>query len=174
MKTENAGWGRVLAVDVRPRQLGYVGIELPDRLLNFGVSRFKSDEAGGLRLVALLATFRPSVLVLRRIRPGSWRDRPRTRTIMRLMRRVARRSSIKVAFVSERQLRACFRTQGCSTKHEIASLLARKFPELAWQLPPHRRKPWEPEHWRMPMFDAAALAVVYLGFLDDPATTRLR
>ena len=43
-------------------------------------------------------------------------------------------------------------------KDEIASLLAERFPVLHWELPP-KRKIWESEHYRMSIFDAAALAV---------------
>jgi len=44
------------------------------------------------------------------------------------------------------------------TKYEIASLLAKCFPVLHWELPP-KRKIWDSEDYRMSIFDAAALAV---------------
>lgn len=45
-------------------------------------------------------------------------------------------------------------------KEYMARLVVARLPELTWQLPPHR-KPWQAEHWRMPIFDAAALALAY-------------
>ncbi len=153
---------RVLALDVRPSRLGYVCIEPPDRLLDCGVTRFATVRAGGLRLASILKNLRPMALVLRRITLRSRRDQPRTRAIQRLARHLARQSTMRVVSVSERQLLNYFMAREVRTKHEIASLLARTFSELAWRLP-RRRKPWEPEHRHMLIFDAAALAVAYLG-----------
>jgi hypothetical protein len=48
------------------------------------------------------------------------------------------------------------------TKHEMAELLAQKFPaELAARMP-RKRRAWENEDGRMDMFDAVGLAVVFL------------
>jgi len=82
---------------------------------------------------------------------------------MRSIQHQVQLASIQIAFLDERQLLRYFAAHGVHTKHEAACLLAREFPEVAWQLPPHPRKPWEPEHWRMPAFDALMLAVIYLG-----------
>jgi hypothetical protein len=45
-------------------------------------------------------------------------------------------------------------------KYEVASALARQFPDLALRLPP-KRKCWQSEHYRMGIFDAAAVGVAY-------------
>lgn len=157
---------RILGLDVRPHRLGYAGIEPPARLFDFGASRFDSLRAGELRLAFILKSARPQVLVLRRISPRGWRDRPRTRRLQRLARHLARHSSIETALVNEKQLVGYFRTEGARTNYEIASSLARRFPELAYRLP-RRRKPWDPQSRRMLIFDALSLAIVYVGFHSD-------
>jgi len=47
-----------------------------------------------------------------------------------------------------------------SNKYEVASALARQFPDLASRLPP-KRKIWQSEDYRMGIFDAAALGAAY-------------
>jgi hypothetical protein len=47
------------------------------------------------------------------------------------------------------------------TKHEMAELLAQKYPvQLAGKLP-RKRRAWQNEDGRMDMFDAVGLAVVF-------------
>ena len=58
-------------------------------------------------------------------------------------------------------------------KYEIASLLAECFPVLHWELPP-KRKIWESEHYRMSIFDAAALAVSCLKPRSTTAAMLIR
>ena len=51
-----------------------------------------------------------------------------------------------------------FFADGKGTKHTLAQIIARRFPEeLGHRLPPKRR-PWESEDYRMGIFDAVALA----------------
>lgn len=47
-----------------------------------------------------------------------------------------------------------------SNKYEVASVLARQFPDLAPRLPP-KRKFYESEDYRIGIFDAAAVGVAY-------------
>jgi hypothetical protein len=47
-------------------------------------------------------------------------------------------------------------------KHEVACAVAEHFPELASKLPP-KRKIWNNEHYRMRIFDAAALGITYFN-----------
>ena len=52
---------------------------------------------------------------------------------------------------------------GASTKHQIATVIAEKLPDLASWLPP-LRKLWMPEDYRMNVFDAASFAFAYFHF----------
>jgi hypothetical protein len=45
-------------------------------------------------------------------------------------------------------------------KYHIARAVAKRFPDLAAKLP-RKRKIWEKEHYRMRIFDAAAVGVAY-------------
>jgi len=169
MKPESLSTNRrLLAVDVRPHRLGYAVFETPAQLVDFGVTRFDSLHAGMCRVTALVERAGPTIVVLRKIRRRSTRNRPLTRAVIRLISRQAGHSSIQVAVVGDRQVRISLSDDRTLTKHQIASLLARVFPELAWRLP-QPRKPWETEHWNMPIFDAVALGVSYFASQNDEA-----
>jgi RNase H-fold protein (predicted Holliday junction resolvase) len=153
---------RILALDVRSHRIGYAVFEPPDRLLDFGVTRFKASQTAVPRIASLIRKLRPSVLVLRKLARNSSRNRPGTQTILRSTRNMAKHFSIDVSLVSENRLAQTFTKKGANTKYQVASLLAKDFPELGWRLPP-KRKPWHGQHLNMSIFDAAALGIVHLA-----------
>jgi hypothetical protein len=153
---------RILVMDLRADRIGYAAFELPMRLIDYGASRFDSLEAARARVDFLLGIFRPSALVLRKIRIRSTRRRPRWRSILRAIQSHARGISLLTFWVSEPALRRFFQGFHCRNKFQVAALLSNSFPELASKLPP-KRKPYEPEPWTMTYFDAIALGVVYLA-----------
>jgi hypothetical protein len=163
--------GRILAVDLRPRRLGYATVEAPMYLLDSGVIRYTSAKEATARIESLIGRFHPRVLVLRRISKKSRRNRARTRIIIRRLCRCLRGSPVRIVFVSEPRLKKHFQRKGEITKQDIASSLASTFPELQWKLPP-RRKSWEIENWRMSAFDAIALAVAFVGTNTPAASIR--
>jgi hypothetical protein len=165
MKAQSAN-NRILALDVRPHKLGFAIIEDPARLLDGGITRFDSPNAGVRRVTALIARFDPAVVVLRKIGRRSTRNRSLTRDVLRLVRRQARHSSIKVALVDGQQVKSSLGGNRRVSKHEAASLLSRAFPELAWKVP-QPRKAWQPESWNMPIFDALTLGARYLASKND-------
>jgi len=114
-----------------------------------------------MRLASLLLTVLPGTLILRKIGLNSSRNCVGTMTNQHLAQLLARRSFIKVVFVSERKLRACFDVEGATTRYQVASLLSQKYPELVWSLP-RPRKAWETEDRNLSIFDAASLALAYL------------
>jgi hypothetical protein len=159
---EFEGIGRVLAFDVRTRWVAHAAFDASAHLLDSGASRFASPRAAEARFSFLIELLHPTTIVFRKMSPRSGRNRPKTRKLVRLMRRACREPSLRVALVSETQLRNCFKIRDAKTKHEIASVLAKDFPVLAWKLPPPRRN-YDHEHWNMPMFDAVALGVAYFS-----------
>lgn len=157
----NETFRRILAIDVRPHKIGFVVLEESGRLLDAATRKMKSLVVCETRISWLLKTYYPSVVVLRDINLISPRHHPRTITLQRLIYRLARHD-IAVVFVTEEELRTYFCHNAARTKHEVATLLARRFHELAWKLP-EKRKIYDQEHWNMVVFDAAALAVSFLA-----------
>lgn len=156
---------RVLAIDTRPRRFGYVGLGDGRKLLVARAARFTSMPAARMRLAEIFDELRPTVLVLRRIRPGSSRDWLGARKVQHFARVMARQLSARVVSMSEPRLSAFCRTRNLRNKHEVAMFIVKAYPELTgYQV--RRRKPWEPEHRYMLIFDAAALALVYLSSFE--------
>jgi hypothetical protein len=154
---------RVLALDLHPRSFGYVVLERPDRLLDWGVrsNRRKGNSADMLirrRVKPLLELWRPSILVL-----GSGLGMTQTPHLRgdKLLKRIAaeaRNHQVAVRMLKKRP----GTDQGKKlTKHENARRAAEQFSVLRWKMPP-KRKPWESEDYRMSMFTAATLAMAEL------------
>jgi len=112
------------------------------------------------RVVALLSSFSPSVIVIKRERWDRAKTSPHIRSLVAVMVGVAAAHSLPICLVTEDHVRTTFRNLQCETRDDIAAVLARIFPELLWKLPP-RRRPWQSEHPRMAMFDAVALGLAY-------------
>jgi Holliday junction resolvasome RuvABC endonuclease subunit len=77
---------------------------------------------------------------------------------------------VKVRSFSRAKVKQAFSESGASNKHEIATTIAGRFPELAPRLP-RFRKPWMSEDYRMSIFDAVALGVT---FFHVPTSGKLR
>ncbi len=152
---------RILVLDLRADRIGYAVFEAPNRLLDYGASRFDSPGVAKARVGTLLRTFHPSVAVLRRVRSRSTRQNTRWTCGLRIIRAELRRFSVPVKSVTERSLKQFFKDFGCRNKFEVAALLARQYPELAWKLP-RKRKSYEPEPWTMTYFDAISLGIIYM------------
>ncbi len=155
---------RVLALDLRPRSFGFVIFEGPDQLLDWGIKVFR-DPAGreipaGKRLAPLLAEFQPSVVLLKSSVREKLRHKLHLEDVLDTVQRTGE-GRIAVRLISPELIRRMF-PRTVHSKDDLAERVATRFPDLAWKLPP-RRKVWQREHYRMSIFDAAALALAYYG-----------
>ncbi|MBX3024694.1 hypothetical protein KF840_07275 [bacterium] len=150
---------RILAIDPTHRGFGYVVLEGPDRLVDWGLSQWRSGEgtAAIKRVGDLIRRLAPDVLV---IEDTSHRDCRRSQRVRRLLRGVAiaaAKLEICTRLLPAAVVRARFAALGATNKDAVARILAERFPELATFLPPPR-KPWRSEDERMAIFDALALS----------------
>jgi len=151
---------RILAVEIRAARLGYAVFESPRGLTDFGGACFPVPRAARSRIARLLRLYRPSVVVL----PGPGarypRNMPIRKAIARIARDEARKAAIPIARVSEREIKSNFERYSCRDKYDVAALVASKFPDISWRLPP-RPKFYDPEPSSMLYFDSIALGVSY-------------
>src|SRR5258708_3724101 len=153
---------RVLALDLRPRSFGFVVFEGPDQLLDWGVKIFR--DLGGHevpareRLALLLHEFDPAIVLLKSSVWTQQSTKPQLTSILDAIRREGK-DRIAVRLISPQRIRRLFPLD-LRNKDDLASRVAARFPDLAWKLPP-RRKCWNREHYRMSIFDAAALGTAY-------------
>lgn len=157
-ETDCAG---IFALDVRPRICGYAAFD-GGRLLDWGCLRTNPQTAFIRALGRVGRVVHPDILLLRRLSGTSPRSRPTTRAVSRTASSFARSQGWTVEYISEAALQRFFRQSGYKTNEQIALALANTFPELKPKLPSHRRL-WDPQDWRMPIFDAAGLVVAFMA-----------
>jgi len=148
---------RILALDLHPRSFGYVVVENLSRLLDWGVCSYRGKQGAGnvlvrKRLRHLLDLWRPAALVLHNPLKKSRRlNRKKDKLIDLIVTEAkSRRIIVRVPVKSSADQRKIL------TKYESARRVAEHFPVLTRALPP-KRQIWESEHYRMSIFDAAAL-----------------
>lgn len=157
----------MLALDVRSRKVGFVVFEGPDNLLDWGVKSY-APQYGPLEVTVskkignVLKLVLPSAIVLRIPSERLVRKNGRIKVVVNTLRKEVRRRSVSLRFLGRQRVKKFFMGRGVTTKHGIASLLAERFPDLAWKLPP-KRKPWQSEAYSMTIFDAAAAGVAHFG-----------
>jgi hypothetical protein len=153
---------RYLAIHPTTDGLGYAVFE-GAFLLDWGVYRAQGDKNQRCLLFigVLIRRYEPQEVLFESRGP---RDRRRSERIHHLIRAAMsyiRRNGIVPKRVPRRRVQTFFAAQGAATKQEVATRITELFPELSEYLPP-KRKPWMPEHPRMGMFEAVALALTYL------------
>jgi len=148
---------RILALDLHPRRFGYVVMENPGKLLDWGVRRsYRKTKSHpevlvGGRLRRLLKIWRPGAVVAR---IGERRNKD-VQSLFRHIKKEAGRTSF-LPIVGSRDYHV---GRG---KYQRAVEMAMRFPEIGWKLPP-KRKPWESEHYSMSMFEALEAAVAFVS-----------
>ncbi len=153
---------RVLALDLHPRRFGYVVLEGPDRLLDWGVRchRRKGNSADVLirrRLRPLLELWSPTLLVIHAARQIPSRQKLLRKRFLKGVVAEAKANRVCVRILKS----AKERTEKL-TKYERAREVVKRFPVLTERLPP-KRKPWESEHYSMSIFEALEVAVACLS-----------
>jgi Holliday junction resolvasome RuvABC endonuclease subunit len=124
-----------------------------------GVERRRNRHAETL-LVELLNRYEPGALVVDDANGERSRRSLRARRLVELAARLAADRRIPRRRFSRSRVRAAFLQTGAFTKHQIAATIAERLSVLQLFMPPVR-KPWMSEDYRMPIFDAVALAFTY-------------
>jgi hypothetical protein len=167
---------RVLALDLHPLSFGYAVFEGPDELLDWGIKSFRHGVNAvkvplDMKLALLLDRYGPDVVVTKE---------PRTATLEKMARVIMNLPQcrrIPVRRISSTAVRRAFPGES-HNKYQIASLIAKRYPELSPRLG-SRRKLWQAETYSMSIFDAVALGVTYFmreattGHLEDRALSPL-
>jgi hypothetical protein len=165
---------QILALEIRPRFTGFVVLQPPSRLLDFGMRKHSASEdelprIAAKKMSALLDLHQPSLIVVRTRKVLAAGARRKVDAILRVVRREARKRSIRLHAIRASCTRDLFLSHQCTSKDQRAALIARKFPELSWKLPPKRKK-WKSEDRRMAVFDAAATVLAFMN--RSPPTDR--
>jgi Holliday junction resolvasome RuvABC endonuclease subunit len=153
---------RILAIAPSTRGFGFAVLEGQETLVDWGVKTVKGDKnAQSLAKVEkLIAHYQPGVLALEDVSAKNSRRSTRIRKLSRQIVRMAANHKVSVKLFSRDRVMKTFIADGRGTKHALAEIIAKRFPEeLGSRLPP-KRKPWTSEDSRMNIFEAVALALL--------------
>ena len=154
---------RILAIALSARGLSFAVMEGEDSLVAWGGKQAEGDKNAQALAKAekLLDLYKPGILVLQDMEAKGSHRYPRMKRLNRQIIKAAGTRKIKVTLISGERQRSLLLGDTNGTKHEMAEMLAQRFPvELGSRLPAKRRE-WESESSRMGIFDAAALAVAF-------------
>lgn len=161
------GGGRVLAINVRRTRFGYVLLEGPQRLIDWGtcsvspkLSGREAFETARRRIIPLLERCSPTVAVVKPPRRTKSGGSSTPGPILRTVLREAAALKLPVRVVTLDDINETFRTMYAHNKDDVARVLVELFPELTARLPPRRGK-WGVERPRMMIFDALAAGFTY-------------
>jgi hypothetical protein len=155
---------RLLAIDPTRHGFAYVLLE-SQILIDWGVvDAGEEASAAAHRLEALISRYTPTSLIIEHHMLTESRRSPRAREFLVAVELLGLLQGVAVERISRSRLAETF--PDAKNKHDIALLLADRYPELRmWR--PRRRKPWMSEDERMNIFDALALAETYLSSTDS-------
>jgi hypothetical protein len=159
---------RILSLDIRLERFGYAVFEGPKRLLDWGVCLYglsSTPDAARKKIVSLLKMFIPSIVVVTMVPIENTLEEYGVHRIFTSLKAEMDVHSIPIEILRRPKVRQMFRSLHATTKYEVASLIAKLYPELTWKLPP-KRKVWQKEHYRMAMFEAVAGGYAYWQLLD--------
>jgi hypothetical protein len=154
----------ILGISPSARGLGFAILEAPGTLIDWGVKSVSGGKNAGAftKVSELISHYQPDSIAIEDIpqkTPGRAR---RVKTLNEQIVSIAKTSAVNIALLSRQQIRTFFFVHGVGTKHALAELLAKRFPEeLASRLPP-KRQPWMSEDYRIGIFEAVALCIVAL------------
>ena len=156
---------RVLALDLGTRGFGYAVMEGPHQLIDWGVREIRRNKTTVTlaKVQHLIDRYQPDNLVKEDYADQDKRRPERVRVLAKRVGEMAITAGTKVQTFCRSKVKEAFVGTEAVTRHEIATVLARWFPELTSRLPP-KRKPWMPEHPQMGLFDAVSLAMTYFYF----------
>jgi hypothetical protein len=161
MSRASATEKRVLSIDPTHRGFGYVVLEGPERLIDWGVRHVQgSKNKASIQAASdLISFYHPQILVLEDVSSKDCRRRKRVRDLIEALDRLGRNRGLSVRRIAQAKVK---RTFAVSNKAQMARAIAARFPELSSCVPPER-KPWMSEDLRMAIFDAAAFALTHFN-----------
>ena len=148
---------RILALDPMTRDLGFAVLE-GERLVGWGVRSLRRTKTTTTVVARLLLDYRPTIVALAAHR--SHRNRLRRQALGKFaheIRTVVTSPTIQVRRVSAMKLRQRLKHDGLRTKHDMATMLSKEYPELRSWLPA-KRLFYEKEDPHFAVFDALMLA----------------
>lgn len=161
--TQTPPYPRILAIAPSTRGFGFVVLEGLALLVDWGSKptdgKNKNIQAQA-KAKALITRYQPSVIVLQNTALENSRRSQRVKRLIEQIAKMAQAHHVTVQLFTHDELKEALLPGGKGTKHELAAIIAQRFPDDLGPQLPSKRRPWESEHSRMDIFYAAALALM--------------
>jgi Holliday junction resolvasome RuvABC endonuclease subunit len=159
---------RLLSIDPTHRGFGYVVLEGPERLIDWGTRHVQGpkNKASVAAVGELIGRYRPQIMVLEDVAARDCRRSRRVRELVEALDRHGRERGLTVRKIAKARVKKMFSRLGIRNKGQMARFIAARFPELARYLPPER-KPWMSEDLKMAIFDAAAFGLAVFSHVQS-------
>ena len=154
---------RVLAVDPYDCGLGFAVFEGTDELVDWGLKQGANRKRARFieSLATLIERYRPDVVVTEDFSQKGSSRRRQTLRVLKRIRGFAKQHNLRLRTYSRAAVEDAFALIGASkNKHQIATVIAGWFPELAARLP-KPQKSWTGENRSMNVFDAVSFALTF-------------
>ncbi len=152
----------LFAIYPNARGFGYAIIADTEEVLDYGIANFKEKTVKNYikRFSQLLELYEPTVVILEDYKKNTNPKSKKTKKLIEAFKKECTKRFLKYKTYSREDIRTVFNHFNAKTKYEIALVLVRWKEELSICLP-NKRKAWEPESYRMGIFDAFSLAMTY-------------
>lgn len=150
-----------LSIFPNARGFGFALIENAGQIIDYGIANIKERKREDYlkRFQLILDHYLPTVVILEGYEVEHKKNK-QTVKLMQDFQNFCKEKNIRCERYSRKKIQEIFRFFDAESKYEIALVIVRWFKELAICLP-EPRKAWEPENYRMGIFDAFSLAMVY-------------
>jgi hypothetical protein len=163
MKKNNNHELNILAITPSTRGFGFAMFEGQHRLVDWGVKHMNGDKSiqSLAKIKEFMIRYKPDILILEDSLAKGSRRLPRIRILHKQILRLAAQQKMTVKLFSRGQVMNIFIPQGEQTRHALAEIIAKRFPEQLTAELPQERKPWQSENAKIDIFVAVALGLLF-------------
>jgi Holliday junction resolvasome RuvABC endonuclease subunit len=152
----------VLALYPNARGLGYACVELPQRLLDYGVVTVNPISNGKVlrRVEKFMDYLKPKIILIREGSSLTTFKAARIKKLIDAITTLAGEKNLTVHHYSRDQVKEVFEQFGATSKYQISQKIVSWFPTLK-PFAPKVQKAWENEDYYMGIFDALSLIATH-------------
>jgi Holliday junction resolvasome RuvABC endonuclease subunit len=150
----------ILALYPNAIGIGYACLQIPERLLDYGIATVKPMSNSKLltRTEKFMDYYKPKIILLRET--GLSKNSGRTDKLIEAISTLSGEKDLPVYRYTKQQIKDVFEIFGAKSKFEMVERIVRMLPELGPRAP--KQKKWyEKEDYNMVLFNAVSLAVTH-------------
>lgn len=156
----------ILALYPNSIGIGYVCIQVPEKLIDYGIASIQPISNGKLlrRTERFMDYYKPKLIILKETEPA--KNSNRVNKLIHAITTLSGEKGLQVYRYTKQQIKDVFEIFGASTKYEIVEKIVKMLPDLAPRAP-GTREWYEKEHYQMGLFHAVSLAVTHTYLTEE-------